>query len=148
MGLRTILENDLKDAMRSNDDIKRRTLRILLSAIKLSEIEKGESLDEVALLAMVQKEIKGRKESIADAERANRQDLIKDNLLEISILESYLPQQLGDAELLDIIKSVISELGATGPADMGKVIKAVLPKVQGRAPNDRVSQTVRKTLVI
>jgi len=146
MELKATLENDLKDAMRSNNDVKRSTLRMVLSAIKLAEIEKGAKLEESAIVAILQKEIKSRNEAISDAERANRPDLIQDNLAEIRVLELYLPKQMEESELRTLIQSVISELGATGPADMGKVIKTVLPKVQGRAPNDRVSLLVRQLL--
>jgi hypothetical protein len=146
MELKATLENDLKDAMRSNDDVKRSTLRMVLSAIKLTEVEKGAKLEESAIIAILQKEIKSRNEAISDAERANRPDLIQNNLSEIRVLEMYLPKQMEESELRALIQSVISELGATGPADMGKVIKTVLPKVQGRAPNDRVSLLVRQLL--
>ena len=146
MELKATLENDLKDAMRSNDDVRRSTLRMVLSAVKLAEVEKGAKLEESAIIAILQKEIKSRNEAISDAERANRPDLIQDNLAEIRVLEMYLPKQMEESELRALIQSVITELGATGPADMGKVIKTVLPKVQGRAPNDRVSLLVRQLL--
>jgi len=148
MDLKTSLENDLKDAMRSNNEVKRRTLRMVLSAVKLSEIEKGAKLEEALIIAILQKEIKGRNEAISDAERANRPDLISENQAEIRVLETYLPKQMEESELRALIQSVILEIGATGPADMGKVIKAVFPKVQGRAPNDRVSAIVRQLLQI
>jgi uncharacterized protein YqeY len=148
MDLKATLEGDLKAAMRTHDEVRRRTIRMVLSAVKLAEIEKGAKLEEPALLTIVQKEIKSRNESISDAERANRPDLIQDNLAEIQILETYLPKQMDESELRTLIQSVITEIGATGPADMGKVIKTVLPKVQGRAPNDRVSLLVRQLLQI
>jgi len=148
MDLKTSLENDLKDAMRSNNEVKRRTLRMVLSAVKLSEIEKGAKLEEALIIAILQKEIKGRNEAISDAERANRPDLISENQAEIRVLETYLPKQMEESELRALIQSVILEIGATSPADMGKVIKAVFPKVQGRAPNDRVSAIVRQLLQI
>lgn len=146
MDLKTNLENDLKDAMRSSDEVKRRTLRMVLSAIKLAEIEKSGKLEEAALLSILQKEIKSRKEAIAEAERAHRSDLIQENLAEIHILEAYLPKQMEESELRTIVQATIQELGATSPAEMGKVIKAILPKIQGRAPNDKVSLMVRQLL--
>jgi len=146
MEMKATLENDLKSAMRSNDDVRRSTLRMVLSAVKLAEVEKGAKLEESAIIAILQKEIKSRNEAISDAERANRPDLIQDNLAEIRVLEMYLPKQMEESELRALIQSVITELGATGPADMGKVIKTVLPKVQGRVPNDRVSLLVRQIL--
>jgi uncharacterized protein len=146
MELKVTLENDLKQAMRSNNEVTRRTLRMVLAAIKNAEIEKGEKLDDANLLAIIQKEVKSRNEAIADAERANRPDLISENLAEIHVLEAYLPKQMNESELRSLVQSVIAEIGANGPADTGKVIKAVLPKVQGRAPNDKVSLMVRQLL--
>lgn len=146
MDLKTLLENNLKDAMRTNNDLQRRTLRMVLAAIKLAEVEKGQPLDDTAVIAILQKEIKGRNEAINDAQRAGRADLIADNQAEIGVLESYLPKQMSDQELHELVSSVISELGASSPADMGKVIKASLVKVAGRAPNDRVSALVRQLL--
>lgn len=146
MDLKTLMENNLKDAMRTNNDLQRRTLRLVLAAIKLAEVEKGQPLDDTAVIAILQKEIKGRNEAINDAQRAGRADLIADNQAEIGVLESYLPKQMSDQELHELVSSVISELGASSPADMGKVIKASLVKVAGRAPNDRVSALVRQLL--
>ena len=146
MDLKTLLENNLKDAMRTNNDLVRRTLRMVLAAIKLAEVEKGQKLDDAAVIAILQKEIKGRNEAINDAQRAGRADIIVDNQAEIGVLESYLPKQMSDPELHELVSSVISELGASSPADMGKVIKASLVKVAGRAPNDRVSAMVRQLL--
>lgn len=146
MDLKTLLENNLKDAMRTNNDLQRRTLRMVLAAIKLAEVEKGQPLDDTAVIAILQKEIKGRNEAINDAQRAGRADLIAENQAEIGVLESYLPKQMSDQELHELVSSVISELGASSPADMGKVIKASLVKVAGRAPNDRVSALVRQLL--
>ena len=143
MDLKTLLESNLKDAMRTNNDLVRRTLRMVLAAIKLAEVEKGQKLDDAAVIAILQKEIKGRNEAINDAQRAGRADIIVDNQAEIGVLESYLPKQMSDPELHELVSSVISELGASSPADMGKVIKASLVKVAGRAPNDRVSEIGR-----
>lgn len=146
MDLKSLLEVDLKESMRSNNEIKKRTLRMCLAAIRMAEIEKGGMLDEQAIITIIQKEVKGRNESIVDAQQANRPDLVEDNLAEIRILETYLPKQMQDDELQELIKTVIMEVGAASPSDMGKVIKAVLPRIQGRAPNDRVSLMVKQLL--
>lgn len=140
------LEMRLKDAMRSGDDVSRRTMRMILTAIKMGEVEKGGQLDESSVLALVQKEIKSRRESIEDANRANRPDLAADTEAEIKVLQEFLPAQLTPEELQRMAKEVITELGATSPADMGKVIKALMPRVQGRAPGDQVSLAVRQML--
>lgn len=146
MDIKARLENDLKDALRSGDEIRKNTIRMTLSAIKLSQVEKGVMPDETGLIAIVQKEIKSRKESISDAEKANRNDMITTLHEEIKVLEGYLPEQLGQAELHRLVKKAIEETGATAITDMGKVMKVVLPMVQGRAPNDQVSATVRAIL--
>ncbi len=146
MDLKGKLEYDLKEAMRSGDDVRKRTVRMVLANVKMSEIEKGSPLDEQSLMAVIQKEIKSRRESIQEAQKANRPDLEASSQAEIAVLESYLPAQFTDAELLALVQSVAAELSATGPADMGRLIKAVMARVQGRAPGDKVSQVVRSVL--
>jgi len=140
------LETSLKDAMRANDDVRKRTLRMALSAIKQVEIDKGLVLDETGIAAILQKEIKSRRESIVDAQRANRPDIIGAAEAEIAIIEGYLPKALSPEELEKLAKLVITELGATSPKDVGQVMKALLPRLQGRAPGDQVSAVVRKLL--
>jgi len=143
---KTQLESALKDAMRANDDVRKRTLRMALSAIRLAEVEKGGALDESATLAILQKEIKSRHEVIADAQRAHRPDLEADANAEIKVLEEYLPQPFTPEELEALARQVIAEVGATGPREMGQVMKALLPRLQGRATGDQASQAVRKLL--
>ena len=146
MELKLKLENDLKDAMRSGDDVKKSSIRMVMSAMKLAQVEKGGPLDDQTILSLVQKEIKSRKESIADAEKANRQDLIDAANAEISALEVYLPAQMSKEELTSLAQSAITESGASLPNDMGKVMKLLMPKIQGRAPNDQISLIVRQLL--
>ena len=146
MELKAKLESDLKEAMRAGDDVKKRTLRMALASSKMTEIEKGSRMDDQGMMSIIQKEIKSRRESIQDAQKANRPDLEAASLSEIAVLESYLPAPLTDSELLELVKAVVAELGAAGQADMGRVIKAAMSRVQGRAPGDRVSQAVRAAL--
>jgi uncharacterized protein len=140
------LENALKDAMRAGDDTGKRTVRMALAAIRMAEIEKGSALDETSLMAILQKEIKGRNEAIREAQQANRPDLVSANEAEFKVLEQYLPKSLSPEELKELVQTVISEVGATTPADMGKVMKALLPRLQGRAPGDQASQMVKQLL--
>jgi uncharacterized protein YqeY len=140
------LENALKDAMRAGDDTGKRTIRMALAAIRMAEMEKGAALDETSLLAILQKEIKGRQEAIREAQQANRADLISANEAEIKVLGQYLPKSLSTEELKELVQNVISEVGAKTPADMGKVMKALLPRLQGRAPGDLASQMVKQLL--
>lgn len=140
------LENALKDSMRAGDDVKKSTLRMVLSAIRLAEIEKGKPLDEPGLLAVLQKEVKSRRESIADAQRANRPDLILGAEAEIAVLEGFLPKALTAEELEALVHEAIAEAGATSPREMGQVMKLLVPRLQGRVPGDQASQAVRRLL--
>ncbi len=146
MDTKSRLENDLKSAMRSNDDLRKRTIRMALAAIKLAQVEKGGSLDESTVLSIVQKELKSRRETIQDAQKAMRPDLVNAAEQEISVLEEYLPKQLSTEELDRLALEAVQEVGAKNPADMGKVMKVLIPKIQGRAPGDQVSQAVRRQL--
>lgn len=146
MDTKSRLENDLKEAMRTRNDLRRRTIRMALSAIKLAEVEKGGALDENSMVSIIQREIKGRREAAQDAQRAMRPDIITEAEEEIGVLEEYLPIQLSQADLQVLAQQAIQEVGATTPADMGKVMKVLMPKIQGRAPGDQVSQAVRQIL--
>jgi uncharacterized protein len=146
MELKSTLQSDLKDAIRAGDDTRKGTIRMALSAIKLEEIEKGGQLDEAGSMAVIQKEVKARRDTIKDAERANRPDLISQAEAEIKVLQSYLPEGLTPEELEKLAREVISETSASSLQDMGQVMKILLPRVQNRAPGDQVSQVVRKLL--
>ncbi len=141
------IESDFKDAMRAGDDLRKRTYRLVLSAIKLAEIDKGKSLEEPDVLVIIQKEIKSRRESIADAERADRADIVAEAEAEINILEAYLPQPLTQDEIEAMANEAIAEVGATSPKELGMVMKVLMPRVQGRADGSLVSQIVRQLLV-
>jgi len=146
MTVKSQIESDLKDALRAGDDVRKRTLRLALAAIKQTEIDKGLTLDDPGMMAILQKEIKSRHESIADAERAHRADLVAASLDEIAVLEGYLPKALNPQELEDLARQVIAEVGATSPAQMGQVMKLLMPRLQGRATGDAASQMARKLL--
>jgi uncharacterized protein YqeY len=143
MNTKEKLSEALKDAMRSRDELRKRTVRMALAAIKNAEIDKNAPLDEPAMLAILQKEVKSRYETIEGAERARREDLITEAQNEIAVLEEFLPQPLSAEELEEIVKAAIAEVGATSPREMGKVMQAVMPKVQGRADGKEVNQIVR-----
>lgn len=145
--MKETLELKLRDAMRANDDVTRRTIRMALSAIKMAEIEKGQPLDDAGISTILQKEIKIRQEAAQDAEKANRPDLIADAKAELGVIESFLPKQLTEDEIEALVKAAITEVNASGPADMGKVMKAVMPNIQGRAAGDKINQVVRRLLL-
>ncbi len=140
------LQQALKEAMRQKDELRKRTLRLALAAIKLAEVEKGAPLDEVALLGIIQKEIKTRQEMIEDARRAGREDLITTAEAEMAVLREFLPPPL-DAEALEkLAQETIAAVGAKSMKEMGKVMAALMPKVQGRADGKQVSAIVRRLL--
>ena len=146
MVLKSKLESDLKDAMRASDDLRKRTLRMVISSIKDTEIDRQSSLTDVEVSTIMQKEIKSRREAIAEAEKANRPDLSQSAQDEIAVLEAYLPKGMTEDEIKTAAVLVIQELNATTPSDMGKVMKTLLPRLQGRAPGDIVSRIVRDLL--
>lgn len=146
MSLKTTLENDLKMAMKSGDNLTKSVIRMALSAMKLTEIEKGAALDDAGVMAILQKEIKSRRESIADADKAGRPDLAAASQAEIELLEKYLPQSLPPEELQALARQAIQEAGATSLREMGQVMKLLMPRLQGRATGDQASQVVRSLL--
>jgi uncharacterized protein len=136
----------MKDAMKSGDEVRKRTIRMALAAVKQVEVDKRIELDDMAIMALLQKELKNRRESLEEAKKANRADLVADNEAEIKVLEVFLPKAMPADELRALVQAAIAETGAASPADMGKVMKLVMPKVAGRAPNDAVSAAVKELL--
>ncbi|RCK71825.1 MAG: Transamidase GatB domain protein [Anaerolineae bacterium] len=146
MNLKERLQNDLKEAMRTNNEVQKRTLRMALAAIRLLEVEKGMQLDDNAVLGILQREVKARNEAIADAERAGRADLVAASREELAILEGYLPQAMSEAELEALVRQAIAEVGAQNLQQMGLVMKWLMPRLQGRASGEQASQMVRRLL--
>ncbi len=146
MDYETILKNDLYAAMRANDTLRKRVIRLLMSSIELAEVAKGSKLTDSEFIALVQKEIKTKNDTIVDAEKANRPEMVKEQLEEIKVLEAYLPKQLSEAELVQLAEEVIQETGATSPKDMGKVLKVLIPRLAGRATNQDASRVVKDCL--
>ena len=140
------LQKDLAIAMKAKNDTQKWVIRMLKSAIQLAEVSQGEPLSEDEFLQAVQKEIKTRNEAKADAEKAQRQELIDAADAEIAILKTYLPAQLSTEELTTLVRQTISETSATSVKDMGKVLKNLLPKLQGRATNAEASRIVKEEL--
>ena len=141
MDTKTKLNDAMKEAMKS-----KRTVRMVLAAVKQAEVDKQTSLDDMAIANLLQKEVKNRREAIEEAKKANRSDLVSENESEIKVLEAFLPQAMPADELRALVQAAITEIGAVAPSDMGKVMKAVMPKVAGRAPNDMISATVKELL--
>jgi uncharacterized protein YqeY len=141
------LEIALKEAMRAGDDVRKRSVRMVLAAVRQVEIDKQITLDEAAVLSIIQKEIKTRKESVEEARGANRPDIVAATEAEIVVLQAYLPEAMPADELKAMVEKAISEVDAKLPSDMGKVMKLLLPRVAGRAPGDQVSSAVRQALL-
>ena len=148
MSTKEKLEQSLKHAIRSRDETRKRAIRMALSGIKLAEVEKGQPLDESALLSIIQKEVKSNQETIVEARRAGREDMIASNEAEIAILREFLPKPLTTLELDAQALEAITEIGAKLPSDMGKVMKILIPRLEGRANGNDASEAVRILLQV
>ena len=146
MALKETLDADMKTAMREKDAPRLSVIRMLKSAIKYREIEVMKPLDDAGVLAVVASEIKRRRDSVEQYRAGNRADLADKEEAEIHVLQGYLPAQLGEDELRTKVDEAIAKTGAKGPKDMGAVMKALLPEVQGRAEGKAVSDMVKARL--
>lgn len=144
MSLKQQLESELKYAMKSADDDRKRTLRLILSSIKLAEIDGGKPVDDQQVIAVIQKELKIRIEALEGAQQSGRGDLAELARREMIILNQFLPRQLSDTEIYAIVAQTASQQGFTSPSDMGKLMKSVMPEVKGQATGDRVNRIVRE----
>lgn len=140
------LRNRLKEAMKSSDEVRVRTLRLLISNVKNEEIEKGEQLTEEEFTEVVLREVKRRKEAIEMYEKAQRKDLADEERKELKVLEEFLPQQLSIDEIRSLAIEAIESVGASGPKDLGKVMSVLMPKLRGRADGKMVNKIVREFL--
>lgn len=140
------IQQALTAAMKARDEDTKRTLRLVMSAIKMAEVEAGGELDDSRVLAILQKEVKTREDIIAESRQANRADLVEAAEKEMAILNTFLPQQMDQDELKAMAQSVIAEIGASGLRDMGEVMKHLMPKLEGRASGSDASKAVREIL--
>ena len=146
MAVREQLNEDMKAAMKAREADKLAALRLLLAAVKQREVDERITLDDAQLIAVIDRMIKQRKDSIAQYEKAARQDLADKEKFEISVLEGYLPQQLSQAEIDAAVAEAIAATGAKSAADMGKVMGVLKPKLAGRADMGKVSGLVKSRL--
>jgi len=146
MPLRDQLNEDIKSAMKAREAERLAALRLMLSAVKQREVDERITLDDTGVIGVVEKMIKQRKDSIAQYEKAARQDLADKEKYEISVIEAYLPKQLSQAEVEAVVAEAIAATGAKGAADMGKVMGIVKPKLAGRADMGKVSGLVKAKL--
>lgn len=146
MGLRGRIAEDVIKAMKEGDKLKTGALRMALSSIKYIEIEKKRELNDEETVGVFSTLNKQRRESIEQFKKGNRQDLVEKEEKELAILTAYLPEQISEDELLKIVKECAAECGAVSPADMGKLMKVLMPKVKGRADGKVVQDMVKKAL--
>ncbi|MGO4222229.1 GatB/YqeY domain-containing protein [Lysobacter sp. TAF61] len=146
MSLKTRLTDDMKAAMKSGDKQSLGVIRLINAAIKQREVDERIELDDIAVIAVLDKMVKQRRDSVSQYEAANREDLAQVERDEIVVIERYVPAKMGEAEILAAIDAAIAETGATGPADMGKLMGPLKAKLAGQADMGQVSVLVKKRL--
>ncbi|MFZ3088341.1 MAG: GatB/YqeY domain-containing protein [Methylotenera sp.] len=146
MSLKAQISEDMKTAMRAKDSARLGTIRLLQAAIKQREVDERIELDDSNVIAVIEKMLKQRRDSIAAYESANRNDLADVEKFEVAVLQTYLPQQLTEAEISAILEKVVAETGAAGVKDMGKVMAAIKPLVAGRADMGKISGLIKTRL--
>ena len=147
MSLKEQLFEDLKQAMRSNDAVRKATIRMVRVAILNAEIAKGGAIEDAKVLALIQKEIKQRQEAIELFAKGNRQDLVDEETAQIKVLAPYLPHQMTAEEIEVVARQVIAELGASGPTQMGVVMRTLISQLTGKADGKLINQVVKNLLV-
>jgi len=146
MSLKEQITEDMKNAMRAKDTGRLGTIRLLLAATKQKEVDERVELDDAAVIAIVEKLIKQRKDSISQFQAANRDDLVAIENAELVVLQAYMPAQMSEAEVAAVVAKVVAEVGASGPQDMGKVMGVVKPQLAGKADMGIVSAQVKAAL--
>jgi uncharacterized protein YqeY len=146
MSLKTRINDDMKSAMKARDASRLAAIRLLMAAMKQKEVDERVDLDDAGVIAVIEKMIKQRKDSIAQYEAAKRQDLADAEKFEVEVLSAYMPQALSADEVAIIVAAAMAESGARSPAEMGKVVALVKPRVAGRADMGEVSKLIRARL--
>lgn len=151
MALREQLMEDLKEAMRRQDEVRKRAIRLVIAAIRQAETELDAggarvSLDDGGILALIGKQVKQRQESIAEYRKGKREDLVAEEEAELAVLQAYLPQQLSRAEIEAEARQVIAEVGASSPREIGAVMKPLMARLRGRADGKLVNEVVSELL--
>ena len=146
MPLKLRINEDMKTAMRARESARLAAIRLLMAAMKQKEVDERIELDDAAVIAIIEKMLKQRKDSITQFEAGKRQDLADAEKFEVGVLMAYMPQALSAAEVEAIVAAAVAESGASAPSDMGKVIALVKPKVAGRADMGEVSKLVKAKL--
>lgn len=144
--LKEKLMNDLKEAMKNKNEIRKNTIQMVRAAILQIEKDNGIEVEDEKIIEIIAKEVKGKKDALTDFEKAEREDLINQTNEEINILQEYLPKQLSEEEILEEVKKVIQEVGATSIKDMGAVMKAAKAKIGAAADGRAINEAVKKLL--
>jgi uncharacterized protein len=144
--LRDRIADDMRASMKAREQTRVSTLRMLMAAMKNTQVEKGHELDDDEVVDVIAREAKRRRESMEAFEKGGRAELVEKEGAELAVLETYLPERLSEEELAALVDEAIAETGATSPKEMGQVMKAVMPKVKGRADGSAVSAVVRARL--
>ncbi len=140
------LSEDLKDAMRQQDEVRKTTVRMAMTAIKNAEVEARKPLDDQGVMAVLAKEAKQRRDSIEAFKVADRRDLVDRESAELRVLEAYLPEKMGRDDIIAAAKEAIASVGAIGPGDKGKVMSTLIPKLSGRAEGREINEIVTELL--
>lgn len=146
MSLKQKLQEDLKSSMKNKDTVRKSVVTLIRASIKQSEVDNRVELEDEDIIDIIAKQLKQRKDVLVQFKDAKREDLVSEAEAEIEVLKEYLPQQLSEEELSEIVKSTISELGATSMKDMGKIMSAMKPKVKGRADGKLINELVKNNL--
>ncbi|WP_299345113.1 GatB/YqeY domain-containing protein [uncultured Pseudoxanthomonas sp.] len=146
MSLKQQLTDDMKAAMKAGEKDRLAVIRLINAAIKQREVDERIELDDAAVLAVLEKMVKQRKDSVSQFEAANREDLAAIERAELVVIDTYLPAKLGETEILAAIEAAVAETGATGPADMGKLMGVLKPRLAGQADMGQVSALIKKKL--
>ena len=148
MSLKEQLTEDMKTAMKAKAEGKQRlaVIRMVRSAIRQAEIDGKTELDDAGVVSIISKEVKSRRDSIEEFRKGGREDLVEQNEAEIAVLMPYLPKQLSEDEIRELVQAAVAQTGASSPKDMGKVMGALMPKVKGRADGKLVNTIVREAL--
>ena len=146
MSLKDQLADDLKDAMRARDEIRKSATRLATAAIKNAEIAAGKAFQDAEVLGVIAKQVKQRRESIEEFQKGGRQDLVDQEAAEMKVLEAYMPPAISRDEIVGEARKVIAEVGARGPSDKGKVMQALMPRLTGRAEGREINEVVTELL--
>ena len=146
MTMKSRLADDLKQAMRDRDVLRRDVIRYLRSEVRNQEIRDQKDIDDAGVIQVLSRQAQQRRDSIEIYKEAGRQDLVDKEESELSVITAYLPQQMTSEEITDLVLQVVSDVGATGPGDIGKVMGAIMPQVRGKAEGREVNTIVQQTL--